>query len=212
MDNEYILGPNGELYHWGIKGMKWGIRRYQNKDGSLTPAGKKHYKATEEELKAREKVIKNAERVRAKQAKIAAKKAELEKREAALKNAKKGRPEESPQKSMKDMTDDELRARVNRLQTEKQYRQLQAELYPKRESYMKRLGKKAMDEIVTPGIIKAGKNYVDKIIDRHFKEASPSIEQLLKKYGDMDQTERDRYRDAAAVKTWENTILGKKNK
>lgn len=30
-----------ELYHHGIKGMKWGIRRYQNKDGSLTAAGKK---------------------------------------------------------------------------------------------------------------------------------------------------------------------------
>ena len=29
-----------ELYHHGIKGMKWGVRRYQNKDGSLTPAGK----------------------------------------------------------------------------------------------------------------------------------------------------------------------------
>lgn len=32
---------NNELTHWGIKGMKWGVRRYQNKDGSLTPAGKK---------------------------------------------------------------------------------------------------------------------------------------------------------------------------
>lgn len=32
-----------ELYHYGVKGMKWGIRRYQNKDGSLTPKGKKHY-------------------------------------------------------------------------------------------------------------------------------------------------------------------------
>lgn len=31
----------GELYHWGIPGMKWGVRRYQNKDGSLTPAGKR---------------------------------------------------------------------------------------------------------------------------------------------------------------------------
>lgn len=34
---------NQELLHWGIKGMKWGQRRFQNKDGSLTPAGKKRY-------------------------------------------------------------------------------------------------------------------------------------------------------------------------
>ena len=34
---------NKELYHWGVKGMKWGVRRYQNADGSLTAAGKKRY-------------------------------------------------------------------------------------------------------------------------------------------------------------------------
>ena len=31
------------LAHYGIRGMKWGVRRYQNKDGSLTAAGKKRY-------------------------------------------------------------------------------------------------------------------------------------------------------------------------
>lgn len=31
------------IYHAGIKGMRWGVRRYQNKDGTLTDAGKKRY-------------------------------------------------------------------------------------------------------------------------------------------------------------------------
>lgn len=41
-----------ELYHWGIKGMKWGVRRYQNKDGTLTPAGKKRYAEDGQEQQA----------------------------------------------------------------------------------------------------------------------------------------------------------------
>lgn len=32
---------NTELYHYGVKGQRWGVRRYQNKDGSLTSAGRK---------------------------------------------------------------------------------------------------------------------------------------------------------------------------
>ena len=43
MENKHILTANGELYHWGVKGMKWGVRRYQNADGSLTERGRKRY-------------------------------------------------------------------------------------------------------------------------------------------------------------------------
>ena len=39
----WICTRQNELTHHGIKGMKWGIRRFQNKDGSLTPAGRRRY-------------------------------------------------------------------------------------------------------------------------------------------------------------------------
>ena len=39
--NDYL--KTKELYHHGIKGQKWGIRRYQNADGTLSEEGKKHY-------------------------------------------------------------------------------------------------------------------------------------------------------------------------
>jgi hypothetical protein len=35
---------SSELYHYGIKGQKWGVRRYQNEDGTLTSAGQKKYR------------------------------------------------------------------------------------------------------------------------------------------------------------------------
>ena len=64
MANNYILASNGsfisqnELYHHGIKGMKWGVRRYQNEDGSLTAAGRSRYQTVEDAKEAYRKAKK----------------------------------------------------------------------------------------------------------------------------------------------------------
>ena len=81
------------LYHFGIKGMKWGIRRFQNKNGSLTAAGKKRYQKGEQ--------------------------ASDEKTSPSSSS--------SHSKSISELSDTELRTRINRLNLEKQYRQLLSE-------------------------------------------------------------------------------------
>ena len=47
----YTWSDGTELYHHGILGQKWGVRRYQNPDGSLTAAGEKRYNGKNGELK-----------------------------------------------------------------------------------------------------------------------------------------------------------------
>ena len=54
----YIM-KDDNLKHYGVLGMKWGVRRYQNKDGSLTPTGKKRAKKTPLTEKEKNLEIKN---------------------------------------------------------------------------------------------------------------------------------------------------------
>lgn len=95
MDNKKIQ-TDQFLEHWGIKGQKWGLRRYQNPDGSLTEAGRKHYGYGSGDSKTQQKAQKIAEkralkiakekaREKEKQQKIDAKKAaEFEKRKQEI--------------------------------------------------------------------------------------------------------------------------------
>lgn len=53
---------NHQLYHHGIKGMRWGIRRYQNKDGTLTAAGKKRQAKQQAEALEKARAAKAAKR------------------------------------------------------------------------------------------------------------------------------------------------------
>lgn len=108
------------LQHHGTKGMKWGVRRYQNKDGSLTPAGKKHYakeseklKAEEQKLKAEQKVLANKKKTQAKFDKLDEKKAELEaKRKALAEEQKKLKKGEKVSDDKPKETVEEKRARL----------------------------------------------------------------------------------------------------
>lgn len=52
------MNYNNELYHYGVKGQKWGVRRYQNKDGTLTDAGKKRTKESDEKSKKTHAAVK----------------------------------------------------------------------------------------------------------------------------------------------------------
>lgn len=212
MDNDYIITPDGELYHWGILGMKWGVRRYQNKDGSLTKKGKARYKEETEKLKERERIIKNKERAKAMKDKLDSKKAELDARQKALddaekaeKEAKKGnkvkktKPSDNKPKSIEEMTDEELVKAINRARLEETMRQISQDNAPdhgkpSRPKPNAKFITKFVDEAVKPGFITGGRSI---------------IQSAMQKIGDsfLDKTlNKDKGDGTPPVKTWDDLI------
>lgn len=102
---------NNELYHHGIKNMKWGIRRFQNKDGSLTPAGKKRYDKEVAKLKAEKKKLRNEISVQKKADKLK----QLEKERDALKAQSKNLKKNSKTTTQEDKQAETIEQKRERL-------------------------------------------------------------------------------------------------
>lgn len=142
---------NRVLQHHGIKGMKWGVRRYQNKDGTLTNAGKKRYDHEMAKLKEEQKVLKNQQRTKAKIDKLESLRKEIDDQKNEQKN--------EPKKRVRDLSDAELKARIDRLQLEKNYKDL---LNETRNSTISK-GSKFVESVLT----KSGENLVTQVVNHY---------------------------------------------
>lgn len=110
------------IYHHGVKGQKWGVRRYQNEDGSLTSAGQARRNKTNE-TKRHDKIINNN---------LNKTKTILDSSSSIVGNGKKIADSINKSsaykktKNLSNMSDSELRERVNRMNLERQYSDLTA--------------------------------------------------------------------------------------
>lgn len=188
---EYEIYSDGELYHWGVRGMRWGVRRYQNKDGSLTKAGQRRYNKEMARLKEEERIVKNKERTQTKISKLTKKEAELEARNLALKNGKDSKDDSKTtprKKGIGDMTDDELREKTTRMRLENDYLVAQKNLAASTPQKVSK-GKKFMDgllnDVVVPAAKNAGKEWLEKKLKDKLglsEEKKLSIDDMTKKF------------------------------
>lgn len=138
-----------ELYHHGVPGQKWGVRRYQNADGSLTPEGRR-----------------KAEKLANKYAKITGKKL----------ITRKGSVQANMPKSLKEMSNEEIIKKMKRKKLEDQYNRLFSEpvsqkrdnkQYKQSKSFVRSINK----NILAPALIDAGKSVLTSFFIRKGNEA-----------------------------------------
>lgn len=136
MDNNY-------LQHHGILGMKWGVRRYQNKDGSLTAAGRKRLA----KLDAEREVLTG------------------KKSNSGDSTSKNSTPKK---RTIHDVPDDELRKMVERRRMENDYLSLTKhiqELTPKQVSNGKKVVDYMLNKVIVPAATDASKKFATSFLN-----------------------------------------------
>lgn len=133
---------NNELYHHGVLGMRWGVRRYRNKDGTLTPAGKRQ-----------------AARLAKKYDSVTGRKINDADTYSTYGN----------KKNVREMSDEELRSKISRLQAERNYLDLQRQistLNPQQVSRGKAFINSVGKDVLKPVAIDAGKKLLGDLVKK----------------------------------------------
>ena len=196
---------DGELMHWGVPGMKWGVRRYQNKNGTLTAAGKKRYEKELEKTKNEARILRNRQitankfkRLEEMKANNKVKKAELdgaaENKRLIGKKSKKASSNEPQKKTVREMSNDEIRAKIERIELENRLKSLTPEkvsVGKKFVSAMADVGKNAAQSI----LVDTGKAAVNKWLgldDSDFKklEKKSKTAEMKKKIAESEMAQR----------------------
>lgn len=200
-----------ELRHHGVKGMRWGIRRYQNKDGSLTPAGRKRYdqeieslKSEKTKLQQKHKNLNAQQRMEARKDKL---KADIEAEKEYLKNGgkKSGKSDSSDKqseetkepekkKSASEMSSEELNEAINHMRLQQTYNELYSQLNPEKESKVKEIGKKFLYDAILPAGTSVAKDWLTKVgkeaLGINTKEAKSEYDKLKEQYNIL-KTKKD---------------------
>ena len=122
------------IAHHGIIGMKWGVRRYQNKDGTLTNAGKARY-STDSDAGS------------------------------PAPNSGVGKKTDTSSKSVSEMSDEELRTRLNRINMEDQYNAAMAKRNPQKNQRVNKLVNDLAEQAVRNFAQKGIEKLVKKVFD-----------------------------------------------